>query len=192
VTAADPATSLWPHFAAKAELVGARVVQVAGATAAGDAFRQGDAEVVGGTVGHVADVAATTTMAGLAHTASLAQHLPAVAEHAGVRVERGQPQPSEVVALGRLAVAETGSVLLDEPDADRAACFLAERLWVVVPASKLVATLESALERIEELIRGGAHHPQLVTGPSRTADIERTLTVGVHGPRALVVVVLGP
>jgi L-lactate dehydrogenase complex protein LldG len=30
----------------------------------------------------------------------------------------------------------------------------------------------------------------LVTGPSRTADIERVLTIGVHGPRALHVVVL--
>jgi L-lactate dehydrogenase complex protein LldG len=29
----------------------------------------------------------------------------------------------------------------------------------------------------------------LVTGPSRTADIERVLTIGVHGPRRLIIVI---
>jgi L-lactate dehydrogenase complex protein LldG len=30
-----------------------------------------------------------------------------------------------------------------------------------------------------------------MSGPSRTADIERVLTIGVHGPKALVIVVIG-
>ena len=68
---------------------------------------------------------------------------------------------------------------------------LSERLWLLVPESALVATLDDAMERMRELVLAGAHHPLLMSGPSRTADIERTLTVGVHGPRALVVVVVG-
>lgn len=172
--AAQSASDLWRHFATKADLIGASVVYATESAAAGAAWRAAPAE----------------SATGLAHTASLAEHLPRLAAQAGARLERGQAPPSEVVALGRLAVVETGSVLIDEPDVDRAGCFLTERLWLVVRAEDLVSTLESALERIERLIRAGSHHPQLVTGPSRTADIERTLTIGVHGPRALVVVVL--
>ena len=67
----------------------------------------------------------------------------------------------------------------------------AERLWLIVPASELVATLDEALARIGELVRGGRPYVTLMTGPSRTADIERALTVGVHGPRELHVVLVG-
>jgi L-lactate dehydrogenase complex protein LldG len=93
-------------------------------------------------------------------------------------------------SLAAFGVAETGSVALDEPNDDRAACFLAERLWVLVPEHEIMPTLDQALERMRDLVRGGSHHPLLMSGPSRTADIERTLTVGVHGPRAMVVVVV--
>jgi L-lactate dehydrogenase complex protein LldG len=64
-------------------------------------------------------------------------------------------------------------------------------LWLLVAESALLPDLDSALQRIGELIRTGAHHPLLMSGPSRTADIERVLTIGVHGPRALVIVVVG-
>jgi L-lactate dehydrogenase complex protein LldG len=97
----------------------------------------------------------------------------------------------EVVAAAEFAVAETGSVALNEPPDDRGRCFLAERLWLLVAERELVATLDEALSRIGQLIQAGSGHPVLMSGPSRTADIERVLTIGVHGPRALVVVVVG-
>jgi L-lactate dehydrogenase complex protein LldG len=95
------------------------------------------------------------------------------------------------IAPGLFAVAETGSVAVALPRAERGAALLAERLWLIVPASELVATLDLALARVEALVRDGRPYVTLMTGPSRTADIERALTVGVHGPRELHVVLVG-
>jgi L-lactate dehydrogenase complex protein LldG len=169
-TAATP-HQLWSVFTAKAELAGAAVLRTASQTAA---------------ITLLLEAQVTT----LAHTASVAERFPDVATEAGARVERGAEVPSDVLAVGRGAIAETGSVILDEPDADRAACFLAERLWLLVPSEEIVPTLDDGIQRIRALIQNGARHPQLVTGPSRTADIERVLTIGVHGPRALMVLVI--
>jgi L-lactate dehydrogenase complex protein LldG len=170
VAATPSGQQLWSLFTAKAELVSAAVLRAGTSLAALDLLREAGSE--------------------FGHTASLAQHFPEIAGAAGQRIERGF-HPPEVAAAAQLAVAETGSVVLDEPDGDRAACFLAERLWVLVDADQIVPSLEQALARIQALVAGGSHHAQLVTGPSRTADIERVLTVGVHGPRALVVVAVG-
>lgn len=95
------------------------------------------------------------------------------------------------VAEGLFAVAETGSVAIALPRAERGEAYLADRLWLLVPASELVATLDDALARIAALVRDGRPYVTLMTGPSRTADIERALTVGVHGPGELHVVLVG-
>jgi L-lactate utilization protein LutC len=118
-------------------------------------------------------------------TRSAAMRFPQVAEHATT------PETPDVVAAGEFAIAETGSVAINEPADDRGRCFLAERLWLLVAETALLPDLDSGLQRIGELIRAGAKHPLLMSGPSRTADIERVLTIGVHGPRALVIVVVG-
>jgi L-lactate utilization protein LutC len=118
-------------------------------------------------------------------TRSVAARFPRVAERAS------GPDAAEVVAAGEFAIAETGSVAVNEPADDRGRCFLAERLWLLVAETALLPDLESGLQRLGELIRTGAKHPLLMSGPSRTADIERVLTIGVHGPRALVIVVVG-
>src|ERR671933_2618891 len=112
-------------------------------------------------------------------TTSVAQRFSRIAEHS-TRTTDGPP--TEIVAAGEFAVAETGSVAVDEPRSDRGMCFLAERLWLLVPEGEIVPSIDAAMLRMRELVQRGSPHPLLMSGPSRTADIERVLTVGVHGP----------
>jgi L-lactate dehydrogenase complex protein LldG len=87
-------------------------------------------------------------------------------------------------SLARLAIAETGSTLLAEPTLeDRAVGLLTLAQVIICPTRLLVATLDdAALELRRIALAPGASFATLVTGPSRTADIERVLTVGVQGP----------
>ncbi len=58
---------------------------------------------------------------------------------------------------------------------------------VVAQASQLVAYLEDAIENFKHLY--GTSLPSqatVITGPSRTADIEKTLVMGAHGPKELI------
>ena len=65
--------------------------------------------------------------------------------------------------------------------------------FVLVSEDKLVPMLDDAAGMLLRLARGGAdqrHYMSFVTGPSRTADIERTLTIGVQGPKTLCVIIV--
>lgn len=99
-------------------------------------------------------------------------------------------EPGDHASRGLFAIAETGSVAVGASRDERAACFLAERLWLLVGMADIVATLDEALARVARMVDEGRPYVTLMTGPSRTADIERTLTIGVHGPRELRVVVV--
>jgi len=164
---ADTGTSLWSIFTQKAELDGAVVMRAASQETAGTLLRE--------------------TAGSFICTTSAARRFPKLAR----RAARRKGLAAEVVAVGEYAVAETGSVAVNEPKEDRGKCFLAERLWILVTEPDIVPTLDIGMERMRDLVQGGARHPLLMTGPSRTADIERVLTIGVHGPRALCVVVVG-
>jgi L-lactate dehydrogenase complex protein LldG len=87
-----------------------------------------------------------------------------------------------------LGVAENGAVwIASSSDRLRAALFLAERVVVVVHETDLVADLHAAYARIDVTA-----HPfgAFVAGPSKTADIEQSLVIGAHGPKALSIVVV--
>lgn len=86
-----------------------------------------------------------------------------------------------------LAVAETGTLVQDATDLDRRLISMLPPVHLaVVPTDGLVDTLRHAVER---LAAGGVPgYLAFVSGPSRTADIERVLTIGVHGPGRVMVV----
>lgn len=79
-------------------------------------------------------------------------------------------------------IANTGTVILLDQGETLKASLLPETHLVVLPARLLVADLPEALQQARD-----ASNAVLVTGPSRTADIEMTLTIGVHGPKEIIV-----
>lgn len=100
---------------------------------------------------------------------------------------RDEAARADLGVTGCLAlVAETGSVLLAHPDG-RAASLLPDTHVVLARADQVVASLEDALARTRDR---GEPSCTFVTGPSRTADIEKTLVIGMHGPRRLILVLL--
>lgn len=89
------------------------------------------------------------------------------------------------------ALAETGSLIMASSAATpTTANFLPETHIVVVADSEI----RESLEDLWPDLRARGAWPRTInqiTGPSRTGDIELTLQIGVHGPRALLIVVYG-
>jgi L-lactate dehydrogenase complex protein LldG len=84
------------------------------------------------------------------------------------------------------ALAETGTLAQDATDpALRLVSTLPETHVALVRTASLLPDLECLLFKVDPR---RVRYLACVTGPSRTADIERVLTIGVHGPRRLVVV----
>jgi L-lactate dehydrogenase complex protein LldG len=94
------------------------------------------------------------------------------------------------LSLAHRAIAETGSMLLDERElADRAASLMTLHNIVLVPTADLLPSLDSTPDLLRRIAsRAGGGYASFVTGPSRTADIEMSLTVGVQGPGQVTVI----
>ncbi len=91
----------------------------------------------------------------------------------------------------RGAIAATGSLILwPSPEEPRLLSLVPPLHIVLLDAANLHADLATAI-RAQGWAQGLPTNALLITGPSKTADIEQTLTWGIHGPRELVVLVLG-
>jgi L-lactate dehydrogenase complex protein LldG len=90
-------------------------------------------------------------------------------------------------------IAETGSVVLHSgADNPTTVNFLPEHHIVVIEAKDIVGDLETALGRVRRKF-GRGEMPRtvnMITGPSRSADIEQRLLLGAHGPRSLHLIVV--
>lgn len=93
------------------------------------------------------------------------------------------------LGIARAGIAETGSALMAEATlADRSIGMLPRAQAIVIPTRALLPTLDEAAPILRALaLAPGRNMATLVTGPSRTADIERVLTVGVQGPGRIMI-----
>ena len=93
------------------------------------------------------------------------------------------------VSLCEYLVARTGSVLVtSRQNSGRRLPAFANYHIVIAYSSQLVYTIKDALSGIKN--KYGKDFPSMivsVTGPSRTADIEKTLVQGAHGPKEIYV-----
>ncbi|MGE0698854.1 MAG: lactate utilization protein C, partial [Hyphomicrobiaceae bacterium] len=111
-------------------------------------------------------------------------------------VVHGRAEPADEVGLTHAvaAVAETGTlVLASGPDNPVSVTFLPETSIVVVRAADLVGPYEQAFARLRDRLGRGVmpRTLNLVSGPSRTADVGGRLVTGAHGPRRFCVIVVG-
>jgi L-lactate dehydrogenase complex protein LldG len=93
------------------------------------------------------------------------------------------------ITTAQAAIAETGTLVLDSSrERNRLVSLVPPVHIAIVDAASIFQTLGEALAFIHQ---GGNISPAVtfVTGPSRTADIELTLAIGVHGPQQLHIII---
>ena len=112
-------------------------------------------------------------------------------------IRRGRAEPGDAVSLTPClaAIAETGTLMLvSGSDTPTTLNFLPDTHIVVVRAGQVVASYEDGWD----LVRAGSQgSPEawprtvnMITGPSRTGDIEQKIQLGAHGPRRLHIVLV--
>eukprot|EP01037_Dinobryon_pediforme_P012879 gene12879-12978_t len=111
----------------------------------------------------------------------------------------GRASPTDLVSVqhGYLGVAETGTLMLPaSPERPTTLNLLCDTEIVVLNTSRVVGAYEEGWDLIRSESQSGLgtgfmpRNVMLVTGPSRSADIESTLELGAHGPRRLHVVLI--
>ena len=107
---------------------------------------------------------------------------------------RGQASDGVAMSRARTAAAETGTLFLTSgEDNPTTLNFLPDTHIIVISADDILGSYEDAWNALRN-IYGPRTLPRtvnLISGPSRTADINQTIVLGAHGPRRLLVIVLG-
>ena len=128
-----------------------------------------------------------------AHNLAARIHLPPNSDVTGLdalTILRNPPGPDDTtVTRAPLAIAETGTLVQPARDASPASWhFLPGFEIAILKASDIVAHFEAALVKLKK--QNLPPTINLITGPSRTGDIEQTLELGAHGPKALAILIV--
>jgi L-lactate dehydrogenase complex protein LldG len=98
------------------------------------------------------------------------------------------------VTTAQLGIAETGTLVLESSREKNRLLSLVPPIHIaLLAAGDICDSLSDVIGRLHathvspDLV---SHAVTFITGPSRTSDIELTLTIGVHGPRTLHIIIL--
>jgi L-lactate dehydrogenase complex protein LldG len=112
---------------------------------------------------------------------------------AGIAVEARPTTGDDAVGITGCycAIAETGTLVFTSgSDTPTATFLLPETHVAIVCSGQIVAGMEEAFARLRTEPRAMPRAVNLVSGPSRTGDIEQTIVLGAHGPRRLHIVLV--
>lgn len=88
-----------------------------------------------------------------------------------------------------MGVAENGAIWINESDmGSRLLPFICQHLVVLLEEKDILSTMHDAYEKITD-VQSGFH--VFIAGPSKTADIGQSLVIGAHGPRSLLIYLIG-
>lgn len=110
---------------------------------------------------------------------------------AGLEIEARSAKDSDMVGItgAFCAIAETGTLLLlGGEETPASVSLLPETHVAIVDPSRIVATMEDAWELLRREFGEPPRTVNFISGPSRTADIEQTVTLGAHGPYRVLVI----
>lgn len=171
---------LYAIFREKAEAVSSQVYRV-------DSLGEAN-KLIGSLLAALGSNKVVISPSGLRHNGGLENVLQSQGcEVHSVNLRMQAPLADVGISQIALAVAETGSLVGDATNVD-------ERLVSTLPLVHVALVLTSGLratlgEALVHLSNGGLPGMiNFITGPSRTSDIERVLTIGVHGPEKVIII----
>lgn len=87
-------------------------------------------------------------------------------------------------------VSNSGSVVVSSLSGPSRLAYVLPRIQVIIAKKEqLYSGLDEALDRMLQKYKKMPSWYSVITGPSRTADIEKTLVLGAHGPKKLIVII---
>jgi len=133
----------------------------------------------------------TPVMAAPALTPDDFAHLKNLCDAGGIRLLkenlRGSLQGIGAgVTYADLGIAETGSLVINSTGEDlRLASMVSDVHLAILPVSRIRENDQAIAADLRGYLASPENYTTFITGPSRTADIERVLAIGVHGPLEL-------
>jgi L-lactate dehydrogenase complex protein LldG len=111
----------------------------------------------------------------------------------GIAIESRIARGDDVVGItgAFAAIAETGTLMmLSGAQTPASVSLVPETHVAIVSTDRFVATMEDGWSRMRSENGGAPRAVNFISGPSRTGDVEQTSTLGAHGPRRVLIVLV--